>query len=184
MLSRRFCRAGVARKYFIDTRRIAGMIVFSWTFASVAMYTPSTVVLCRWAPTVWAAVSPCRPRSLWRNAAKYLRQAVLCFCTPRCASSPGDRTLGQPLQAEHTLVETNCLHVPSPLQNIMCPWGGMSRSKRSFEVVQAYLHRFLRHYSDLIMATPELREASKALRDEQVSRSAVMSFYFTARPWE
>lgn len=49
--------------------------------------------------------------------------------------------------------------------------GCMCRSKRSFEVVQAYLHRFLKHYSDLIMATPELREASKALRDEQVSRS-------------
>lgn len=43
------------------------------------------------------------------------------------------------------------------------------RSKKSFEVVQAYLHRFLKHYSDLIMATPELREASKALRDEQVT---------------
>lgn len=42
------------------------------------------------------------------------------------------------------------------------------RSKKSFEVVQAYLHRFLKHYSDLIMAKPELREMSKALRDEQV----------------
>lgn len=43
-----------------------------------------------------------------------------------------------------------------------------NRSKKSFEVVQAYLHRFLKHYSDLIMVMPDLREASKALRDEQV----------------
>ncbi|CAM9977228.1 unnamed protein product, partial [Hapterophycus canaliculatus] len=45
------------------------------------------------------------------------------------------------------------------------------RSKRSFEVVQAYLHRFLKHYADLIMITPDLREASKALRDEQEESS-------------
>ncbi|CAN0289190.1 unnamed protein product, partial [Scytosiphon promiscuus] len=30
------------------------------------------------------------------------------------------------------------------------------RSKRSFEVVQAYLHRFLKHYSEIIMTSPEL----------------------------
>lgn len=67
---------------------------------------------------------------------------------------------------------------------MVCPWDGIIRSKRSFEVVQAYLHRFLRHYSDLIMATPGLREASKALRDEQVRRKRNRVFYFTARPWE
>lgn len=141
-------------------------------------YLYSTVVLCCWISTVWTAVSPCGPRSLWRNAAKGLRQTVPCFCTPRCASSPGDRTHGQPLQARaHGRLSKPivCTFLPR-CKNMLCPWGGMRRSKRSFEVVQAYLHRFLRHYSDLIMATPELREASKALRDEQVSRSAVMSF--------
>lgn len=45
------------------------------------------------------------------------------------------------------------------------------RSKKNFEVVQAYLHRFLKHYSDLIMTAPDLREASKALRDEQEESS-------------
>ncbi|CAB1104228.1 unnamed protein product [Ectocarpus sp. CCAP 1310/34] len=48
---------------------------------------------------------------------------------------------------------------------------GELRSKRNFEVVQAYLHRFLKHYADLIMTTPDLREASKALRDEQEESS-------------
>ncbi|CBJ32264.1 similar to WD repeat domain 36 [Ectocarpus siliculosus] len=48
---------------------------------------------------------------------------------------------------------------------------GELRSKRNFEVVQAYLHRFLKHYADLIMTTPDLREASKALRDEQEDSS-------------
>lgn len=45
------------------------------------------------------------------------------------------------------------------------------RSKKNFEVVQAYLHRFLKHYSDLIIATPDLRQASKLLRDEQEESS-------------
>lgn len=38
-------------------------------------------------------------------------------------------------------------------------------------MVQAYLHRFLKHYSELIMTTPDLREASKTLRDEQEESS-------------
>lgn len=44
---------------------------------------------------------------------------------------------------------------------------GMSFQIEDFEVVQVHLHRFLQHYSDLIMNTPELRQASKVLRDEQ-----------------
>lgn len=35
-------------------------------------------------------------------------------------------------------------------------------------MVQAYLHRFLKYYSDLMIALPELRHASKDLREEQV----------------
>ena len=38
-------------------------------------------------------------------------------------------------------------------------------------MVQAYLHRFLKHYSDLIMTTPDLRQVSKVLRDEQEESS-------------
>eukprot|EP00752_Nemacystus_decipiens_P004264 g3895.t1 len=45
------------------------------------------------------------------------------------------------------------------------------RSKKNFEVVQAYLHRFLKHYTELIMTTPDLRQASKVLRDEQEESS-------------
>ncbi|CAB1106803.1 unnamed protein product [Ectocarpus sp. CCAP 1310/34] len=33
------------------------------------------------------------------------------------------------------------------------------------------MHRFLKHYADFIMTTPDLREASKALRDEQEESS-------------
>ncbi|KAG5175907.1 hypothetical protein JKP88DRAFT_351333 [Tribonema minus] len=45
----------------------------------------------------------------------------------------------------------------------------------SFEVVQAYMHRFLKLHAEAIMATPELRAAAAALRAEQAASMRVLS---------